>query len=189
MRMIGLMMFVIACGDAEQSTETTNAPAKVEAKTEPKADAPKADAAKADAAKPGDKPHAEMNHADHGKAPAAADPGEIPAEAKIYFVEPADGATVKSPFTVKMGIDGMKVQPAGEIVPGTGHHHIVIDSAAIAKGTMVPADDQHKHFGKGQTETELTLAPGEHKIQLQFANGAHLSYGPQLQTEITITVE
>lgn len=178
MRMIGLIMFVIACGDTEQSAETTTEPAKVEAPAK----------ATPEAAKPAEKPHAEMAHAEHGKA-TETDPGEIPAEAKIYFVEPADGATVKSPFTVKMGIDGMKVQPAGEIVPGTGHHHIVIDSAPIAKGTMVPADDQHKHFGKGQTETELTLEPGEHKLQLQFANGAHLSYGPQLQTEITITVE
>ena len=184
MRMIGLMMFVIACGDAEQTAETTTKPAKIEAKADGKPDV-----AKSQAPKPAEKPHGEMAHGDHGKAPAVEDLGEIPAEAKIYFVEPADGATVKSPFTVKMGIDGMKVQPAGEIVPGTGHHHIVIDSAPVAKGTAVPADDQHKHFGKGQTETELTLTPGEHKLQLQFANGAHVSYGPQLQTEITITVE
>lgn len=183
MRMIGLMMFVIACGDAEQSAETTTEPAKVEAKAESKPEA------KPEAAKPAAKPHGEMAHGDHGHATAVVDPGEIPPEAKIYFVEPADGATVKSPFTVKMGIDGMKVQAAGEIVPGTGHHHIVIDAAPVAKGTAVPADDQHKHFGKGQTETELTLTPGEHKLQLQFANGAHISYGPQLQTEITITVE
>ena len=96
---------------------------------------------------------------------------------------------MKSPVKVKMGIEGMIVQAAGEIVEGTGHHHIIIDSPSVPRGTAVQADDKHVHFGKGQKETELTLAAGEHKIQLQFANGAHISYGPQLSTEITITVE
>ena len=83
----------------------------------------------------------------------------------------------------------MEVQPAGTMQDGSGHHHIVIDADPVAKGTLVPADDKHKHFGKGQTETELQLAPGQHTLQLQFANGVHLSYGEQMSSKITITVE
>ena len=128
---------------------------------------------------------------DHGKDHhmGSVNVGEIPAEAKVFFVSPKDGETVKRPVTVQMGVEGMTVQPAGQIVPGTGHHHIIIDSEGVPKGKIVPADKQHVHFGKGQTETVLELEPGTHKLRLQFANGIHASYGEQLSSEITITVE
>ena len=126
---------------------------------------------------------------DHGKMAAGAHIGAVPEGAKVFFVSPATGATVTSPVKIQMGIEGMEVQPAGKIQDGSGHHHIVIDAEPVAKGALVPADDNHKHFGKGQTETELQLAPGEHTLQLQFANGVHLSYGEQMSSTITITVE
>ncbi len=129
-------------------------------------------------------------HGDHGDDHK--DMGETmkpPEGAKVMFVEPADGATVKSPVMVKMGVEGMKVQPAGELTEGTGHHHIIVDSEPVPFGTAVPADETHIHFGKGQTETELELEPGEHTLMLQFADGAHRSYGEPLSAKITITVE
>ena len=126
---------------------------------------------------------------DHGKMEAGAHVGPVPEGAKVFFVSPKEGETVKSPFMVQMGVEGMEVKPAGEIQDGSGHHHIVIDADPVAQGTLVPADDQHKHFGKGQTETELTLPAGQHTLQLQFANGVHLSYGEQMRSSITITVE
>ncbi|PJC69515.1 MAG: rod shape-determining protein RodA, partial [Zetaproteobacteria bacterium CG_4_8_14_3_um_filter_59_5] len=61
-----------------------------------------------------------------------------------------------------MQAEGMAVQPAGEIVDGTGHHHLIVDGDCIAEGAAVPKDDTHMHFGKGQIETTLKLAPGEH---------------------------
>lgn len=136
----------------------------------------------------GDHDHADgEGHGDHGKDAGA--PMKPPEGAKVMFVEPADGATVKSPVMVKMGVEGMTVQPAGELKEGTGHHHIIVDSDAVPFGTAVPADEKHIHFGKGQTETELELEPGEHTLQLQFADGAHRSYGEQVSAKITITVE
>ena len=65
-----------------------------------------------------------------------------------------------------MGVEGMTVKPAGEITANTGHHHILIDTDAVGREDIVPADDKHKHFGKGQTETVLKLAPGKHTLQL-----------------------
>ncbi|MEL6349341.1 MAG: DUF4399 domain-containing protein, partial [Myxococcota bacterium] len=94
-----------------------------------------------------------------------------------------------SPVKVKMGVEGMTVQPAGELKEGTGHHHIIIDKGGIAEGQAVPADEQHIHYGKGQTETELELTPGKHSLTLQFANGLHQSYGEVMASTITITVE
>ena len=119
----------------------------------------------------------------------AADDGGLPDGAAVHFVKPKDGATVGSPVKVKMGVEKMEVEPAGEIKAGRGHHHIIVDGGPIDAGTVVPADKTHIHYGKGQTETELELEPGKHTLTLQFADGHHASYGPQLSQTITITVE
>ena len=121
---------------------------------------------------------------------SASNPNRPPASGPgVYFIEPAQGATVTSPFKVKFGIQGMDVKPAGEQVAGSGHHHLLIGLESQAKGEIIPVDDQHIHFGKGQTETEVTLPPGTYKLTAQFANGAHQSYGPALSQTITIKVK
>lgn len=120
---------------------------------------------------------------------------EIPSGAKVFFIQPKDGAeivgatsdgTVK--VAVKMGAENIVVKPAGELEPGTGHHHIIVGAGGIAQGSVVPKDDTHIHFGAGQTETELLLTPGEHKLTLQFADGMHMSYGPSLSETISVKV-
>lgn len=108
--------------------------------------------------------------------------------ARVWFVEPADGAEVKSPVKLKFGVEGMTVKPAGDVVPESGHHHIIVDGAGIDKGTTVPKDATHIHFGKGQTEAEIELSPGEHTLTLQFADGAHNSFGAPLSQTIRIKV-
>jgi hypothetical protein len=136
----------------------------------------------------------------HEEHPPALAPGQVvtvepPAGAKVFFVSPSDGAEVKGALTdgkvkvpVKMGVANIVVQPAGEVVKGTGHHHIIVDGAGIPLGTVVPKDETHLHYGKGQTEAELVLPPGEHSLTLQFADGIHLSYGPALSSTIKIKV-
>jgi hypothetical protein len=120
---------------------------------------------------------------------------EAPTGAKVFFVEPKDGADIKGPavdgkvkVSVKMGVENIDVKPAGELVQGTGHHHIIVDADGIALAGVVPKDETHIHFGKGQTEAELELPPGKHKLTLQFADGMHMSYGPALSSTINITV-
>lgn len=122
-------------------------------------------------------------------APAVVPVAPVPAGAKVMFVEPKDGAKVKSPVKLVFGVEGMTVKPAGEIAPDTGHHHVIVGPSGTPTGEIVPADETHIHFGKGQTEAELPLPPGEHKLTLQFADGNHASYGPALSQTITVTVE
>lgn len=107
---------------------------------------------------------------------------------RVFFVEPTDGSTVTSPVKVGFGLEGMELRPAGDLTEGTGHHHLLIDSDPISAGQVVPADANHLHFGKAQTATEVTLSPGVHRLTLQFANGAHISYGPEMAKTITVTV-
>jgi hypothetical protein len=109
--------------------------------------------------------------------------------AGVSFVEPKDGATVSNPVHVKFAVDGMKVVPAGTIADGTGHHHLIIDGQPLPKGEVIPANDKSLHFGKGQTETEITLPPGDHTLTLDFGDGAHRSYGPEMSKTITIHVK
>ena len=107
----------------------------------------------------------------------------------IDFASPHDGDTVTSPFLVRFVVKDMEVLPAGEVKPGTGHHHILIDTPPVTDNSVIPADAQHKHFGKGQTETELSLPAGEHTLTLQFADGTHRSYGEVFRKTIRITVK
>ena len=110
---------------------------------------------------------------------------------KVYFENLKDGATLKNPVIINMGVDGMKIRPAGQDANDktTGHHHLIIDGGPIKAGDVIPTDAKHLHFGKGQTSTELNLPPGEHTLTLQFADGAHRSYGPGMATTVKIKVE
>ncbi|MBB5408013.1 hypothetical protein HDG34_001945 [Paraburkholderia sp. HC6.4b] len=109
--------------------------------------------------------------------------------AGVTFVQPADGATVTNPVHVVFGLDGMKIAPAGTLTDGTGHHHLLIDGKPLPKGEVVPATDKSLHFGKGQTEADLTLPPGDHTLTLQFGDGEHRSYGPEMSKTITVHVK
>ncbi len=112
-----------------------------------------------------------------------------PAGARVRITAPADGSTVSSPVMVIMGAEGIQVTPAGELKEGTGHHHLVINDSAPEYGQVVPKDATHLHFGKGQTEAKLELAPGKYTITAQLADGIHRSYGADLSYTITIHVE
>jgi len=110
--------------------------------------------------------------------------------AQLYIIEPVDGATVQETFKVKFGLSGMGVAPAGTNIKNTGHHHILIDMDKLPDLTKpLPATDQIRHFGGGQTETELTLTPGEHTLQLLLGNYMHIPHDkPVMSKKITITV-
>jgi hypothetical protein len=112
-------------------------------------------------------------------------------KARVFFIQPKDGETVPRKFKVKMGVEGMKVRPAGEAIDDftSGHHHLTINAGPIAAGQPVPTDSKHMHFGKGETEVEVTLPPGEHRLTLQFADGAHRSFGPSLSQTIKVQVK
>ena len=107
----------------------------------------------------------------------------------VDFTEPKNGAVVSSPFKVKFAVTGMEVKPAGSMDNNTGHHHLIINGDSMKVGESIPFDETHLHFGKGQTETDVTLPPGTYKLTMQFANGAHQSYGPGLSKTITVTVK
>lgn len=114
----------------------------------------------------------------------------LASEQGVYFMEPKDGAVVDAEVKVVMGVRGMEVKPAGSVADGTGHHHLLIDAAQqIGSGEAVPKDAKHLHFGKGQTEARVELTPGVHTLTLQFANGAHASYGETMRSTITVTVK
>jgi hypothetical protein len=113
-----------------------------------------------------------------------------PADAKLYIISPANGETVSSPVTVRFGLSGMGVAPAGVASPNTGHHHLIIDSAPPALDVPLPKDDKHLHFGGGQTETNVAVTPGKHTLQLVLGDKDHVPHEPPLVSEsITITVQ
>ena len=113
-----------------------------------------------------------------------------PAGAQVYIISPKDGAKVSSPFVVQFGLKGMGIAPAGVKLDNTGHHHLLIDTDAPADaGAPLPASEKVVHFGKGQTETTLTLAPGKHTLQLLLGDASHVPHNPAVMSKkVTITV-
>ena len=138
--------------------------------------------------KKSDESHADMEVEADATEALGAD-ADILEGMNVYFVNIEDGATLTSPVSVEMGLNGMEVDPAGELALNKGHHHIIVDGGFNAKGIVVPADTTHLHFGLGQTSAELTLSPGPHTLTLQFADGFHRSYGEQMSAQVSIVVE
>lgn len=113
-----------------------------------------------------------------------------PDTAKVYFINLKNGDTVSSPVRVQFGLSGMGVAPAGIEKAGTGHHHLLVNVANIDANAPLPADNHHRHFGAGQTETTLELPPGPHTLQLLLADQNHIPHHPVVLSErITITVK
>ena len=108
----------------------------------------------------------------------------------VYIIMLAEGQIVTSPLTVRFGLKGMGIAPAGVEKPGTGHHHLLIDVDKLPDLSMpIPADENHVHFGGGQTETTVSLAPGEHTLQLLLGNYLHIPHDPPVASKkIRITV-
>ena len=122
--------------------------------------------------------------------PALAQETPSPAGAELYFVTPRDGETVESPVRVIFGLRGMGVAPAGAENPNTGHHHLIINAPLPKLDEPIPADDNHRHFGGGQTEVDVELAPGQHTLQLILGDWSHIPHDPPVTSEqITITVK
>lgn len=110
--------------------------------------------------------------------------------AKVYFIEPKNGAEIKGPVKVVFGLSGMGVAPAGVQSENTGHHHVLIDGATADPNAPLPATEQVQHFGKGQTEATLALKPGKHTLQLVLGDYKHQPHNPPVMSEvITITVK
>lgn len=131
-----------------------------------------------------DSSHASMNMSSETNMP------EVPSGASVNFKNLKDGETVSSPVKIEMGATGISIDSAGAVKPNSGHFHILIDAEdSIPTGVVVGKDSTHLHFGNAQQETSLTLSPGKHKLVLQFADGAHRSYGSKLATAVTVNIK
>lgn len=120
--------------------------------------------------------------------------GETPSPegAEVYFIGLEDGAVLSNPVTLRFGLKGMGVAPAGQDVDDTGHHHLLIDMTAadLDFAEPMPATDNLRHFGKGQTEVTLDLAPGQHTLQLVLGDLGHIPHDPPVISDVvTVTVE
>lgn len=125
--------------------------------------------------------------------PALAGDTPSPEGASVYIINVEDGATVQSPVTILFGMRGMGVAPAGVEMEGTGHHHLLINTPMLtgdALNDAIPADENHRHFGGGQTEASLELPAGTHTLQLLAGDHNHIPHDPPVMSDVvTITVE
>ena len=114
-------------------------------------------------------------------------PGD--ANASVYFISPYDGESVSRTVTVRFGLENFGVAPAGIQMMNTGHHHLIIDTDLPLLNLPIPADKNHIHFGKGQTEVEIELSPGTHTLQLLLGDFRHIPHNPPIfSKKITVNV-
>lgn len=111
-----------------------------------------------------------------------------PEGARVWFVSPADGDTLTSPFAVEFGLEGMALLPAGETGEHTGHHHLLVNTPLPRMDLPIITDDAHMHFGLAQTSVELSLAPGAYTLQLLLGDDLHIPHDPPVMSDV-ITVE
>jgi hypothetical protein len=128
--------------------------------------------------------------ADEAK-PAALPRTAAPSGVELYIISPKDGETVGQDVTVRFGLKGMGVAPAGMVKEKTGHHHLLIDVDGLPPlDQPIPMDAKHVHFGAGQTETTIKLTPGKHTLQLDLADALHMQFDPPIVSKkITVTVK
>ena len=112
-----------------------------------------------------------------------------PDDARVYFVQPADGQIFDSQdqagIEVIFGLTGMQVSPAGIAEPNSGHHHLLINVEKLPDLTNpLPATDQVRHFGKGQTSTRVKLPMGKHRLQLIVGNQVHIPHSPPVMSDV-----
>ena len=119
-----------------------------------------------------------------------------PEGARVYFVNIEDGATVSSPVTVVFGLEGMGVAPSGTEKENTGHHHLLLNRPPMGEGEEdelsfgILADENHIHYGGGQTQATLDLPAGTHTLQLVLGDLNHVPHVPPVMSDvITITVK
>jgi hypothetical protein len=123
------------------------------------------------------------------QSPQTGGPTPSPKGASVYFIDLHDGDKVPPKFIIHFGLHGMGVAPAGSDKQNSGHHHLLIDTDLPPLDQPIPNDFNHLHFGAGQTEAEVTLPPGEHTLQLLFADKDHIPHTPPLfSPKIHVTV-
>ncbi len=121
--------------------------------------------------------------------PAALARKPAPAGAMAYIIEPADGARVTNPVRVVFGLKGIGVAPAGVDRNDAGHHHLLVDAPLPTElGLPIANDEQHRHFGGGQTEVEFTLSPGRHTLQMLLGDHLHIPHDPPIASSV-VTIE
>ncbi len=112
-----------------------------------------------------------------------------PEGARVWFVSPSEGAEVTSPFVVQFGLEGMALRPAGDPGEHSGHHHLLVNTDLPRMDLPIVTDDNHIHFGQGQTSVELSLEPGVHTLQLLLGDHLHIPHDPPVVSSVlTVTV-
>ena len=153
-----LVLSVSACGSAEEPTATPP-PAEPTATTAP---------------------------AEPTATPEPAAPVADAAPVKVSFVNLSNGTTFDAPFPIQMAVENLTLEPAGEVKPGHGHLHIMVNQPCVAPGEVIIKDAAHLHYGQGQSETTLALLPGAYTLCLQAADGAHLALDATAVVSVTV---
>ena len=101
-----------------------------------------------------------------------------PTGPRVFFVTPADGATVTSPVHLEFNTENFQISPVPpgtptETRPALGHHHVGVDTDCLPVGEAIPRAAPWVHFGDGKNVIDMQLPPGQHRLTLQVGDDLH----------------
>lgn len=111
--------------------------------------------------------------------------------ARVRIVQPKNGDTVKTTdVRVVLEAQGIEIAPAAEKRPGTGHHHLFLDTDPTPPDSMIPVGVSGiVHLGRGQSEYTFTgVAAGSHRLIAVVAGWDHVPIKPLVVDTIRFVV-
>lgn len=101
------------------------------------------------------------------------------ANAEAYFTNLKDGDEIDTPYVLRFGLSGgWGLAPISKAARAkSGHHHLLVNrDLPLNFKEPLPFNEQYIHFGKGQMEHVLHLAPGSYTLRMLLADQRHLPH-------------
>jgi len=125
-------------------------------------------------------------------APESAPQGAVaPPAPTVTIASPVAGSFQEETDVVVVLRSTVTIVPAGDMTPGTGHHHLYLDADLDDVDTPVPTDPGRiVHLGDGASSyTFENVGSGPHRLIAVVADGTHIPLRPLVVDTVEFVVE
>lgn len=108
----------------------------------------------------------------------------------VTIVTPMDGALINGDEISVTLSSTVQILPAGDMTPGSGHHHLYLNADLTPAGQPVPTvPGSIIHMGDASAAyTFEGVEPGEYRLIAVVADGLHMPLQPWVVDTVTFTV-
>jgi len=109
----------------------------------------------------------------------------------VTITDPSSSADIMgNSLTVHLTVSGFPIVQAGDMTPGTGHHHLFLDADVTSPNEPIPTvPGSIVHMGNGASEYTFENVPaGQHRLIAVVADGAHVPLRPWVVDTVVFNV-